>query len=135
MLRFVLVALVTLCSVVAAHAGPSGTENRPLKVAASGKPLRLGDVYDVDPDCSAVAGITIRLLIAPAHGQFTSRPGMVFPQFPASNPDSVCNGRRVLGSQQTYISRPGYTGPDSIDFEIIFPNGEARHIHVPIRVM
>jgi hypothetical protein len=117
-----------------AFAAPTHLEQH--KVAASGHVLVLGNAYDVDRDCSPAGTVVIHVVTPPAHGIFANRSAMVFPSFPKSNAAHYhCNSRRVSGVEQTYVSRAGYSGPDAMDFIIIYPTGESQHIHITITVI
>jgi hypothetical protein len=104
------------------------------KVAASGELLIIGSVSATNPDCSNTGTVLLRVLKAPTHGTFSNTQTMVFPHFPAANPRSVCNARRVVGEQQTYVSKAGYVGSDSLEFELIFPEGGDQRVHVKVNV-
>jgi len=98
------------------------------KVAASGKPLILFDGGALNPDCSSVGAMTIKVLEGPEHGRVTAGRASVFPRFHPSNPRSQCNTRRVSGVKATYVSQRGYQGTDRVTLEIITPTGGyARH--------
>jgi len=105
------------------------------KADASGRVLLISDVYDVNADCSSLGTIVVKVLQAPSHGKFSSRAMQVFAVYGPGSPVAHCNGRRVSGRENTYISKPGYTGPDYAEFEVIFPTGEVNHVHVDITVM
>lgn len=112
-----LLLAVLLCAVAsAAHAQPA-------RVAIPGKPLILTGLALVNPDCSPLGTITIRVLEAPEHGRVTISSSHFFPSYPASNPRSRCNTRRVSGTQAVYLAQRGYTGPDRVVLEAIAPSG------------
>jgi hypothetical protein len=98
------------------------------KVAASGKPLILAQPSVLNPDCSSMGAITIKVIEGPEHGRVTAGRASVFPTFPASNPRSQCNTRRVSGASVTYVSQRGYQGTDRVVIEMISPTGAyAQH--------
>ena len=131
-----LVMLTLIFSTVAADAASlERSFQLPERVAASGKELVLIAVNAVTPDCVNAGLPTVRLLGGPGHGQFAVRPAKVFPAYPPKNPRSACNSRRVPGEQITYLSSPGYSGADAVEFEVIYPNGQGDHIHAMIKVM
>jgi hypothetical protein len=105
------------------------------KVVASGRPLMLYEAYSTNPDCSSAGAVVVRVAQGPEHGRVSVRPTGIFPKFPESNPRSVCNRRRVAGMQATYVSQRGYTGPDHVVLEALFPAGQGRRITMSIRVM
>jgi hypothetical protein len=98
------------------------------KVAASGKPLILVQPSVLNPDCSSIGAITIKVIEKPEHGRVTAGRARVFPKFPASNPRSQCNTRRVPGMSVTYVSQRGYQGTDRVVIDMISPTGAyAQH--------
>jgi hypothetical protein len=98
------------------------------KVAASGKPLILSQPSVLNPDCSSMGAITIKVVEGPEHGRVTSGRASVFPHFPPSNPRSQCNTRRVSGTSVTYVSQRGYQGTDRVVIDLISPTGAyAQH--------
>jgi hypothetical protein len=90
--------------------------------------------YSTNPDCTSFGQVIVRLTQAPQHGRVTIRNATVYPNFPASNIRSVCNRRRVPGVEAHYIPERGYTGPDSVSFETIFPDGLYRQSTATISV-
>ncbi len=95
----------------------------------------LYEAYSTNPDCSSAGTVVVRLAQGPEHGRVSIRSTGVFPKFPESNPRSACNRRRVAGMQATYVSQRGYTGPDHVVLEALFPAGQGRRITMSIRVM
>lgn len=93
------------------------------KVAASGKPLILFEGGVLNIDCSPRGTATIKVLEGPENGRVTAGKASVFPKYPASDPRSKCNTRRVSGLQATYVSKPGYQGTDRVTVEAIGPTG------------
>lgn len=117
-MRFVVIALGMLLS-TGAHAQIS-------KIASSGSPIVLLQVYATNPDCSAAGRPVVRPTQSPEHGRMTISNTSVFPNFPQGNVRSVCNRRRVPGVIIRYVSQRGYTGTDAAAFEVYFPSGQAR---------
>jgi hypothetical protein len=78
---------------------------------------------------------TIRMMEEPKHGKITIENGTGFTNFPDNNPRVECNKRKSDGVVVTYQPAPGYTGPDSIDFDTIFPTGflSKRHYTIAVR--
>jgi hypothetical protein len=125
-MRIVLTVLGLLLSIVSAQAD---------KVVASGKPLQLYQAYATNPDCSSAGTVVVRVAQPPAHGRISIRQTGVFPNFPAVNPRSACNRRRVPGVQAIYISERGYTGADLVVLQALFPAGRGLNITTSIHVM
>jgi len=105
------------------------------KVVASGRPLQLYHAYATNPDCSSAGAVVVRVAQPPAHGRVSIRQTGVFPAFPASNPRSACNRRRVPGVEAVYVSERGYTGPDIVVLQALFPAGRGVNVTLPIHVM
>ena len=105
------------------------------KAAASGKPLILYQASTLNPDCSSMGAITIKVLEGPEHGRVSAGRASVFPRFHSANPRAKCNTRRVSGVSATYISQRGYQGTDRVTIEVISPTGAyARHtINIVVR--
>jgi hypothetical protein len=117
----------------AAPAAPKAVElNR--TVAADGK-IRLDFLYSINPDCTSNGFATIRMIEQPKHGKITIENGTGFTNFPDNNPRVECNKRKSDGVVVTYQPAPNYTGPDSIDFDTIFPTGflSERHYTIAVR--
>lgn len=95
----------------------------------------LDEAYATNPDCSSAGAVVMRVAQAPEHGRVSIRRAGVFPRFPASNPRSVCNRRRVPGMRATYVSQRGYVGPDFVVLKVLFPTGRGVRVTLPIRVM
>jgi hypothetical protein len=66
---------------------------------------------------------------APKHGTISITSGQGFSNFPSGNPRIRCNEKKMDGMNIEYQSTEGYTGPDEIDFFIIWPNGMAQEAH------
>jgi hypothetical protein len=104
------------------------------KVAASGAPMLLYQAWSVNPDCTPTGTVTMRVVASPNHGRVSIVRAQVFPRFPSYNPRSHCNARRVTGVKAMYVSRRGYTGPDTAAVEVIFPSGGYRRAGFGIAV-
>lgn len=106
------------------------------RTAISGELLVLGNAFEIDSTCRLSRKVKIRELKAPENGTFASRSAKVFPNYPSSNKALYhCNSQRVSGAEQTYKSHPGYTGPDAVDFEIVYASGKTQRIHINITVV
>jgi hypothetical protein len=109
---------ILLLSISTAHAQT--------KTVIAGKPFRLDFAYSTNPDCTTTGDVVIRVTSPPSNDSVSISKRSVFPNFPASNIRSACNSRRVPGTIATYIARRGYTGPDTVSLESIFPSGLPR---------
>lgn len=105
------------------NGGSQVNVNRSITVPSGGS-ARLGFLYAINPDCTPVQPArTVRVGQPPQHGQLDIQATQGFPSFPASNPRSVCNTRRVAGTSVVYHPKPGYVGTDSFSFEAFTTNG------------
>jgi len=102
--------------------------------AISGRPLRILNAYSTNPDCSSIGQAVVRMTQAPQHGHVIIRSASIYPNFPASNPRSACNARRVPGVEAVYVSERGYLGFDSASFDIIYASGSYRQYTPTINV-
>lgn len=104
------------------------------RVAVSGVRLRLSFETSLNPDCSAMGKTVIRVLTKPAHGAAAIEDIKDFTSFEATNQRYHCNERKTPGAAIYYQSERGYTGPDSVSYEIIFPTGMRRQNDVDLTV-
>ena len=125
-MRILLVVVGLLLSAVAAHAE---------RVIPSGKQLILFNATSVNPDCSALGNVEVRVAQGPEHGKVSIRRTRVFPNYAAVNLRSACNARRVAGVLVTYVSQRGYVGDDLVVIEVFFPNDRAQRTTIAIRVV
>ena len=125
-MRILLVVVGLLLSAVSAHAE---------RVIPSGKQLILFNATSVNPDCSALGNVEVRVAQGPEHGKVSIRRTRVFPNYAAVNLRSACNARRVAGVLVTYVSQRGYVGDDLVVIEVFFPNGRAQRTTIAIRVV
>ncbi len=88
----------------------------------------------INPDCSAVPGVTLSILRPPEHGKATISDDGVFAAFPPANPRSACNNHKVPGHQALYQAQTGYTGRDRLVLQGSSPEGHVREIDIDIDV-
>lgn len=97
-------------------------------VAVAGLPLRLGHFANLNPDCSQIGEPDVRVTKPADHGVVAVRAGEGYTNFAQSNPRNHCNYRPTPGVNATYTAERGYTGPDTVALDIIFPTGEERQL-------
>ena len=125
---------------VAAPAAPKTAPAAPAaivevsRVAIADQTLRLAFLYDLNPDCSLIGILTVRIVEQPQSGKVTVEKGTGFPVYPANNTRSSCNSNRSDGAVVSYTANPGYTGADVLTMEIIYPDGIANKRHHAIDV-
>ena len=117
-MRAPLIFLIVLLSASAATAQT--------RTVVAGKPFKLYQAYETNPDCSSAGDPVIRVSAPPSNGRVSVARGSAFPNFPPSNIRSACNRRRVPATIATYNARRGYTGPDSVSIEVIYASGNTR---------
>jgi hypothetical protein len=117
-------------------AGPvKGFQKLKLSKAAVGTtPIILWRNAAINPDCSAVPGVTLKVLRPPQHGAATLTDGPVYVSFPAANPRAACNSRKVPGHEVTYQAASGYSGHDRVVLQGSSPDGHVRQVSIDIDV-
>jgi hypothetical protein len=121
--------LVLIVLSAAGLLGCQTTGNRTLSpVAVAGTPLRLGHFTNLNPDCSPIGEPDVRVTKAADHGAVTLRRGEGYSNFVPANPRNQCNFRPTSGVNANYTAERGYTGPDTVVLDVIFPTGEERQL-------
>ena len=95
------------------------------RVAVADQMLRVAFLYYLNPDCSGIGVPAVRIMEQPKSGKVSVENGNGFPAFPANNSRYKCNDNRTEGTVISYNPNSGYTGPDSVIVEIIYPDGNA----------
>ena len=101
---------------------------------ASGAKQRMGFYADLNPDCSAVGDINVRVTKQPEHGTVETTASTDYVHFSKENIRSKCNQHRVKGMQVNYKAAEKYSGNDEFDLLILYPDGLAREHHYDISV-
>jgi hypothetical protein len=104
------------------------------RVVAADRNIRLDTLFSINPDCTSIGYATVRIVEQPKHGMVTIENSTGFTNFPANNLRAECNKQRSDGVAIIYKPEPGYTGPDSADFDAIFPTGNLSKRHYTIAV-
>ena len=104
------------------------------RVAVRDQRLRVATLFDLNPDCSVIGIPTVRIVESSKNGNVTFEKGSGFPNYPADNLRSKCNGSAADGQVIFYMPEPGYVGSDSVTVEIIYPDGAARTRRYAIEV-
>jgi hypothetical protein len=100
----------------------------------AGQCLRIDFITSINPDCTSVGYATVRPTNQPQHGTLKIETTTGFTTFPADNIRAECNKRRSDGVALTYEPEADYTGPDTIDVDVIFASGSFRKIRYAIEV-
>ena len=88
----------------------------------------------IDPDCTAHPGSTLAIVAPPAHGAVQVVEEGVYVAFPAGNPRSACNSRKVPGRKVYYTANDGYFGHDKVVLEGASDDGHIRHVTIDVDV-
>ena len=93
------------------------------KTTVAGSTVEIERVTAVNPDCSPVGRVVLRVTQEPVHGTARIADRDAFPSYPPANPRSACNTRRVPSAEIDYVPAPGFIGADFLAYEIITPDG------------
>jgi hypothetical protein len=104
------------------------------RTAVRDQRLRVANLFDLNPDCSVIGIPTVRILESSKNGNVTLEKGTGFPNYPANNSRSKCNGNAADGEVIFYMPQPGYVGADAVMVEIIYPDGAASTRRYAIEV-
>jgi S1-C subfamily serine protease len=108
---------------------PEATERT--RFVAANQKFNLDFLYSLEADCSSVGFATVRIVQQPEHGKVSSENGTGFSR---ENLRYECNKRRTEGVMLSYEPAPGYTGPDSLTVDVIYPSGNLGRRHYSIEV-
>ena len=98
------------------------------RVAVSELPLRLGHFAQLNPDCSQIGELVVRVAKPPDHGMVAVSSGDSYTNFAKEDLRNACNYRPTRGVNVTYTSERSYTGPDTTVLDVIYPAGlEGRY--------
>lgn len=100
----------------------------------AGQTMRIDFFYSINPDCTSIGYAAIRPTSQPQHGTLKIENTTGFTAFPATNIRAECNKRRSDGVALTYEPEADYTGPDTIDVDIIWAHGTFRKVRYAIEV-
>ncbi len=128
------ISLIFLIILFSSHLFSSHAAIAQTRTVIAGKPFKLFSASSLNPDCSAYGDVVIRVVSPPSNGRVSIARGGVFPSFPPSNVRSDCNRRRVPGTTAIYTAQRGYTGPDSVSLEVIYPSGHQRQASYSLMV-
>jgi hypothetical protein len=113
-------------------------KNEYVRYAPSGQRIELAWLYFLLADCSnhPVGIIDVTITSAPEHGTIKVTKENGFPNYEKSrDPQWVkCNKKKIRGVVIYYTAAKGYTGPDTLDFRVIYPDGLASDEHYVINV-
>ncbi|GBQ96993.1 hypothetical protein GLI01_02490 [Gluconacetobacter liquefaciens] len=101
---------------------------------AAGQPGIVNTWFMLNPDCSVVGQVTVRVQDMPAHGTVTIEPGAYYSNYAVGDQRQVCNMRPRQGVRAIYHPADGAVGPDRFSILVITPFGRSwtTDIHVVI---
>jgi hypothetical protein len=112
----------------------STTPPASVRTVVSGTRFKVAFETVINPDCSVAGDTVIRVVKAPVHGTATTENIKDFTAYPSTNQRYRCNEKESRGVALFYKSNAHYVGPDSISFQVIFPNGMQRESTFDINV-
>jgi hypothetical protein len=118
----------------AAPPPPETTPREITEMVAAGQKLRVAFLYSIQPNCSPVGQIAIRILEQPQHGTLTIEEGQGFTIFADDNPRAACNTSKSDGTLVFYRPNDDYLGTDAISLSISYPSGHTATRHYMIMV-
>jgi hypothetical protein len=111
----------------------TGWKKQFTRVVASNKNQRIGFYTSLNPDCSVMGDVDIRVTKQPEHGVVDLTPATSFPSYPKESSRFKCNGDQVSGIQVNYKSEK-FVGDDKLELLVLFPNGFAWEVRYTISV-
>jgi hypothetical protein len=104
------------------------------RVVASGTNRRIGFYAWLNPDCTAMGNVDIRVTKQPEHGSVETTTTTDLPGYPKESSRYKCNQHKVKGTLVNYKSAEKYVGDDALDLLVLFPSGFAWEVHYDISV-
>ena len=127
--------VAALAASLQAHANGKPFVPPPIKkTALAGATTRLLFVQNLNPDCSVRDVPTIRILTQPSHGAQTVKTIDDFGTYVGYPTNPGCNKNKARGAALDYVPDAGYTGPDTLTYEVIYSNGTDQTTTVDLTV-
>jgi hypothetical protein len=115
--------------------GIEGLESQTFtRFVGSGAKHRIGFYVYLNPDCSAIGNVNVRVTKEPEHGKVETVATTDYAHYSKENIRSKCNQHKVKGTLVNYKAAEKYTGNDEFDLLILYPEGFARELHFDISV-
>lgn len=102
--------------------GGGGSSNY-TKHTTPGKTVRLSFYRHLNPDCSPIDGLVVRVNKEPENGHAKVSNVREFPHFRKNDLLYACSKRRVSGKIVSYTPKRGFTGQDWVNVEVITGTG------------
>ena len=104
------------------------------KIALAAERTNVWGIVDLNPDCSLVGSMTVKIRKEPRHGKVEIEDEMGFPSYLSSNPRFHCNKVQVPMSKIYYIAEDNYGGNDKIELEVFSSRGYSWKVSVNVTV-
>jgi len=103
--------------------------------AAANRTSTLADFMAVDAGCATLGQSIVRVTTPPQHGTLAIRNGTAHPSYNKADSRSQCGHTRALATFARYTPTRGYTGPDSVMLDVIYPRGGERTVtfHIDVK--
>jgi hypothetical protein len=108
-------------------------EGQKKRVVASGIKQRIDFYAALNPDCSAIGDVNVRVTKQPEHGTVETVATTDYPP-PKETIRSKCNDHKVRGMQVNYKSAEKYVGSDELELLVLFPGEFAWKVRYNIDV-
>lgn len=96
-----------------------------VEYAASNDKVRFDFMTILNPDCSSIGKISVRIIKKPEHGDLTFTPEEGFSDFKETNIRSHCNVNKVRGVSVYYQSADQFVGEDKATVLFLYPDASA----------
>ena len=89
---------------------------------------------DLNPDCSVVGPMNLKIRKEPRHGKVEIEDENGFVEYPSSNMRFHCNKVQVPMKKIYYTAEDNYDGKDKIELETFSSRGYSRKVFVDVTV-
>lgn len=129
-----LIGAAFLCCALPAVSG-AGPLRAYERIVPSGTAQPIFPLLFLSPDCKSMGPASLGLLRSPRYGRVTIEKGQDYPVYPAADPRSVCNARKLPSQRIVYTSDPGFVGEDDVALEVVGPYGVVYRgrFHITVR--
>ncbi len=104
------------------------------RIAMMDQKLRIAFLTSLNPDCSSLGFVTVRITEPPQHGNVVVDHGAGFTNYAQDNPRVDCNKDQREGTVVFYEPNSGFVGADSITLQFTPPAGRSRNWHYSISI-
>jgi hypothetical protein len=102
------------------------------KAMVAGGTLQLGHFANVNGDCTSGGSVTVRVVSGPSSGAIRMAQNVGYGHFGGDY--QQCNAVKVMGESVIYTPQRGFTGTDSVQLDVFYPNGVERVVTFTITV-